>query len=135
MPKQYLNPPGLFPSRKYGFSQVVATTGGKTVYLSGQVGWDEHEHAIGPNDLKAQTEQALKNIDTAMRAAGGNLDDIVSMRIFIVESKLSEDFHITEALKQHFPEDRLPATTWIGVTALSHRDFLIEIEAIAVIEN
>ena len=68
MPKEYLNPKELFPSLQYGFSQIVTSTGGKTVYLSGQVGWDEQQQIVGPGDLRAQTWQTFRNIETAMKA-------------------------------------------------------------------
>lgn len=90
MLKEYLNPPELFPSLQYGFSQLVTVSGGKTVYLSGQVGWNEREEMAAGDDLGAQMRQALRNIDTAMRAAGGSLHDIVSMRLYIVEEKRRE---------------------------------------------
>lgn len=135
MPKEYINPPELFPSQRYGFSQGVTGVGGKTVYLSGQVAWDENQQLVGPGNLRAQTYKALENVRTALGAAGGELGDVVSMRIYIVEERLSEDHHISEALKSFFPAERLPAATWIGVRALSEPDFLIEIEAIAVLET
>lgn len=134
MPKDYLNPKTLFPSQQYGFSQIVVSSDGKTVHLSGQVAWDAQQQLVGPGDLSAQTWQALRNVETAMQAAGGTLADVVSMRIYIVESELDSSGHITEALKAFFPEDRAPATTWIGVRALANADFLIEIEATGVIE-
>jgi 2-iminobutanoate/2-iminopropanoate deaminase len=134
MPKQYLNPSELFPSQRYGFSQIVTSQGGKTVYLSGQVAWENEGNIVGPDDLHAQTVQALPNIEIALKSAGASITDIVSMRIYIVESKLAEDRHITEALKTFFPTDRLPASTWVGVPALSNKDFLVEIEAVAMIE-
>ena len=90
---------------------------------------------VGSNNLREQTWQAFRNIDTAMRAAGGNLADVVSMRIYIVEAKLAESSVIQEALKAFFPREIAPATTWIGVRALANPDFLIEIEAIGVIEG
>lgn len=104
------------------------------VHLSGQVAWDETQQIVGPDDLQAQTHQTLKNIETAMRAAGGTLADVVSMRIYIVDEKMSESHHIANALKTFFPKDRAPATTWIGVQSLANKDFLVEIEAMAVIE-
>lgn len=134
MPKEYINPSELFPSLQYGFSQIVASQGGRTIYLSGQVAWDEQQQIVGSNDLRTQTWQTFKNIETAMQAAGGTLADVVSLRIYIVEEKLEESHHISEALKAHFAEEQAPATTWIGVRALANKEFLIEIEAIAVIE-
>jgi enamine deaminase RidA (YjgF/YER057c/UK114 family) len=55
MPKEYINPPQLFPSLQYGFSQIVSAIGGKTVYISGQVAWDEQQMIVGPGDLRTQT--------------------------------------------------------------------------------
>lgn len=136
MPKEYINPKELFPSLQYGFSQIVTSDGnGKLIFLSGQVGWNEQQQIIGSDDLRAQTWQAFKNIETAMKAVGGTLTDIVSMRIYIVEDKLEESRHIKDALKEFFPSDRAPATTWIGVRALANKDFLIEIEAVGVLET
>ena len=134
MMKEYLNPPELFSSLQYGFSQIVTSSAGKLVFLSGQIGWDEQQQIVGPNDLQAQTWQTFKNIETAMKTAGGTLADVVSLRIYIVEEKLAESHHISQALQAFFPKERAPATTWIGVSALANQDFLIEIEAIGVIE-
>lgn len=135
MPKEYLNPPELFPSLQYGFSQLVTVSGGKTVYLSGQVGWNEREEMAAGDDLGAQMRQALRNIDTAMRAAGGSLHNIVSMRLYIVEEKRRETHVVADVLKEFFPPDRAPATTWIIVRGLANEEFLIEIEAVGVIEG
>lgn len=135
MPKEYLNPKELFPSLQYGFSQLVAASAGKIIYLSGQVGWNEREEMAAGDDLGAQMRQALRNIDTAMRAAGGTLHDVVSMRLYIVEDKRHETRVVADVLKEFFPADRAPATTWIIVRGLANEEFLIEIEAIGVIEN
>ena len=134
MSKEYLNPKELFPSLQYGFSQIVTSTGGKMVFLSGQVGWNERQEIVGADDLRDQTWQTFRNIETAMKAAGGVLTDVVSLRIYIVEDRLEESHHISEALKEFFPANYAPATTWIGVRALANKDFLIEIEAIGVLE-
>jgi len=102
MMKEYINPPSLFPSPQYGFSQIVASQGGKTVYLSGQVAWNEKQQIVGKGDLKAQIWQSFKNLETAMHEVGGNLSDVVSMRIYIVEEEMAEIAHLSVALKQFF---------------------------------
>ena len=135
MPKEYINPKELFSSLQYGFSQIVSSTGGKMVFLSGQVGWNESQQMADVDNLKIQTWQAFKNINIAMKAAGGTMADVVSMRIYIVERKLEESHYIQEALKAFFPTEQAPATTWIGVSALANKEFLVEIEAIGVIEG
>ncbi len=106
MSKTYLNPSALFPSQQYGFSQGVATVGKTTVYVSGQVGWNAAQQITDPADLGTQTRQALENLEIAVR----------------------------EALLGFFPAENLPTSTWIGVSALGSKDFLIEIEAVAVLE-
>jgi enamine deaminase RidA (YjgF/YER057c/UK114 family) len=133
--KETINPPELFPSLQYGFSQIVTATGGKTIHLSGQVAWNKAQNIVGPGDLRIQTWQALENVRTAMHAAGGRLQDVVSMRIYIVEQALADLAPVGEALRHFFTEDQAPATTWIGVRALANPDFLIEIEAIGVIDS
>jgi enamine deaminase RidA (YjgF/YER057c/UK114 family) len=134
MTKEYINPPELCPSLQYGFSQIVTSPAGKLVFLSGQVAWDAEQRIIGPDDLRAQTWQTLRNVETAVSAGGGQLTDVVSMRIYIREEKLAESAVISEALKSFFPTGQAPATTWIGVRSLANEAFLIEIEAIAVLE-
>lgn len=133
MQKETFNPQELFSSREYGFSQIIATQGGKTVYFSGQVAWDTNQEIVGPNDFRQQVWQALENVKIAVQAAGGTLADIVSMRIYIVADKLSESKAVSDGLHAFFPGDNPPTTTWIGVQALANAGFLIEIEPIAVI--
>ena len=135
MPKEYINPPQLFPSLQYGFSQVVTSTRGKTVYLSGQVAWDERQQIVGCGDLRAQVWQALRNVEVAMKASGGALSDVVSLRIYIVEEKRAESAAVREGLQAFFPAERAPASTWVMVDGLADADFLVEIEAVAVTEE
>jgi 2-iminobutanoate/2-iminopropanoate deaminase len=134
VPKTYLNPPNLFPSQQYGFSQIVASRGGTTVYLSGQVAWDADQQIGDPGDLGVQTRRALANVETAVQAAGGSRDDIVSLRIYIVGEHIHASRPVRDGLLAFFHPERQPASTWIGVPALANPEFLIEIEAVAVIE-
>lgn len=134
MPKSYLNPDTLFASQQYGFSQIVTSRGGTTVYISGQVGWDPKQDIGDAGDLHIQTMRALENIERAVVAASGSRHDVVSLRIYIVDNWIHNAGAVRESLLAFFDPKRLPTSTWIGVTALASRDFLIEIEAIAVIE-
>lgn len=134
MPKEYINPSSLFPSVKYGFSQIVTTSGGRTVYLSGQTAFNAEEKIVGIT-RKEQMEQCLKNITIALSEVNGSLSDVVSLRIYMVKYNPDiEGNEISQVLKEFFPGSNPPATTWIGIAALAHKDCLIEIEAIAVIE-
>jgi enamine deaminase RidA (YjgF/YER057c/UK114 family) len=134
MPKEYINPGSLFPSVKFGFSQVVTTQGGRTVYLSGQTPFNAEEKVVGTN-RREQMQQCLRNIRTALEAVGGLIDDVVALRIYLVNYNPDTEANtIAEVLKEFFPSDRLPTTTWIGISTLAVKDFLIEIEATAVLE-
>lgn len=135
MKKEHHNPSHLFPSLQYGFSQIVCVTGGKTVYLSGQVAWDEKQQIVGAGNLKLQTRQALRNIQIALEDIGGSIIDVVSLRIYFLEKVADESHHIGDSLKEFFPPSHAPSTTWVGVPILANPDFLIEIEAIAVVSN
>lgn len=134
MSKISLNPDSLFPSRQYGFSQIVVAQGSRTVYFSGQVAWDENQNIIGANDLRAQVWQSLKNVETAVTAAGGTMADVAALRIYIVQEWMNKTAPVSEGLKAFFPGDHPPATTWIGVQSLARPEFLIEIEGTAVLE-
>ena len=135
MPKKHLNPDALFDGRPFGFSQVVAATGGQTVYIAGQVAWDSERNLVGPGDLRAQVWQSLRNLQTAVQAAGGGLSDVVALRIYIKQSELEDTRAISDGLKEFFPSESAPTSTWIGVPALADPNFLVEIEAVAVLEE
>jgi len=132
--KRHLNPDRLFNSLQYGFSQVVAAQGRTTVYISGQVAWDEKGAIVGRGDLAVQTRKALENVATAVAAAGGTLADVVSMRIYVVAGYMRDSRAIREALLDFFPTNP-PATTWVAVPALANEEFLVEIEPIAVLDD
>ncbi|MBX7223751.1 MAG: RidA family protein [Blastocatellia bacterium] len=134
MPKTHLNPPELFPSLRSGFSQIVVASGSKTVYLSGQVAWDANRNLVGGSDLGAQAKQAFHNVKTAVEAAGGTVDDVVSLRIYIVNHRAEALEAVGKALRECFPGNNPPASTWLGIMALALPEFLIEVEAIAVLE-
>ena len=62
MAKQHIQPEGLFPSKNFGFTQVVTSPPGTQVFISGQVAWNENFELVGGSDLAAQAEQALANL-------------------------------------------------------------------------
>ena len=132
MPKEHVNPTSLFPSVEHGFSQVVIASGAKTVFISGQTAWDANKQIVG-RSLGEQARQALRNVKTAIEAAGGNLRDIVALRIYIVQHAAQDIGVVGGALRDVFSTNP-PTSTWIGVSSLAVPDFLIEIEATAVLE-
>jgi 2-iminobutanoate/2-iminopropanoate deaminase len=134
MPKEYINPPSLFRSQDNGFSQGVAASGTRTVYVSGQTAWDANRHLVGATDLADQARQAFRNVQTVVEASGGTLDDVVTLRIYVVDYRPEKAEAVANAFREYFSGPAQPATTWIGVASLADAGFLIEIEAIAVLE-
>ena len=134
MPKQYVNPDGVFPSLPHGFSQVVIASGKKMVFVSGQTAWDARKNIVGGDSVLEQARQALRNLKTAIEAAGGTLKDIVALRIYVVDYQAESGTAVGTVLGEFFSQENPPASTWIGVSALAVPDFLIEVEATAVLD-
>lgn len=132
MSKQYINPPELFNSVQHGFSQIVVTNPGRLVFISGQVAWDNEKQMV-EKDFAAQTRKALENVRLAMKKAGGTLNDIVLLRLYFVNYDRAKGAVMETALREFFGTETPPASTWISVNGLANEDFLIEIEAQAVI--
>ena len=131
MQKTTFNPPNVFNSLQYGFSQAVEVRGGRRLLLSGQVGVDEHESCVGPG-LREQTEQTFDNIERVLAHAGGELGDVVMLRIYIAEAARDQQEQISQVLLQRFP-NAPPASSWIIVSGLSLPEWLIEVEAEALL--
>jgi|SRR5215472_8478918 len=134
MPKEYLNPTSLFPSLPHGFSQIVVASGRKMVFISGQTAWDARKNIVGGDNLLEQARQALRNLDAAIEASGGSLKDVVALRIYVVNHQAESANAMGSALTEFFSPQNPPASTWIGVSALAVPEFLIEIEATAVLD-
>jgi 2-iminobutanoate/2-iminopropanoate deaminase len=134
MPKEHINPNSLFPSLPHGFSQVVVATGRKIVFISGQTAWDREKNIVGGDSVLEQARQAFRNLERAMESVGGTLKDVVALRIYIVDYQAECGTAVGTALREVFSSERPPATTWIGVSALADPEFLIEIEATAVLD-
>jgi enamine deaminase RidA (YjgF/YER057c/UK114 family) len=133
MKKKCINPKELYNSTQYGFSQIVISQPGKIVFISGQVAWDKNLNIVGVNDLKIQTQKAIDNLKLAIESAGGSLENIVMLRIYKVDYKREDGAIISEILRNTFGISTPPASTWISVKGLANEEFLIEIEAQAVI--
>src|SRR5580704_17631237 len=133
MSKEYINPNNLFPSLPHGFSQAVVASGRKMVFISGQTAWDAQNNIVGGDNLLDQVRQALRNVKAAIEAAGGSLKDVVALRFYIVNYRPENAAAVGSALKEFFPQNP-PASTWIGVSTLAVPEFLIEIEATAVLD-
>jgi enamine deaminase RidA (YjgF/YER057c/UK114 family) len=135
MIKQHLNPDDL-PNWSESFSQVVVVRTGatRTIYVSGQVSVDAGNKVVGQGDLGRQTHVALANLSKALAAAGATPADVVRLGIYVKDYERDQARIISAALRNTFAADRMPASTWLGVSSLALDELLIEIEATAVID-
>lgn len=131
MQRVNLDPDDVFDSRQYGFSQAVVTSGGRRVVLSGQVAADVEERTIG-DDLAAQLPVVFDNIERVLAAAGAAAADVVMLRIYLVDAVREQQQAVTDELLRRFPHDP-PATSWVLVSGLSEPEWLVEVEAEAVV--
>ena len=134
MTKERINPSSVFQKVDLGFSQAVAASGRKALYVSGQTAWDVNKQLVGGSDLRAQARQAFLNLRHIVEASGGTLGDVVSLRIYVVAYEAPKAAAVRGAFREFFSGDATPASTWVGIAALADPGFLIEIEAIAVID-
>jgi len=127
-----INPKELPPSR--GYTQVVTAAGGRTIYISGQVAMNAKGEIVGKGDLRAQTTQIFDNLKAALAAAGAAPKDVVKMSMFVVNFKGADDIAVIREIRGAFFKDvEPPASTFLGVSALANPDWMLEIEAIAVV--
>ena len=128
---EYPNVEGLLKNPAY--SHVAVASGARTIYIAGQVSMDSQGNLVGAGDLGAQTEQVMRNLGTALAAAGASFADVVKITTYVVDYKPEMRAVIGKARTPFFAGREPPASTLVGVSALALPGWLIEIEAIAVI--
>ena len=128
---QYINPDTL--NKNPAFTNLVVVSGPvKTVYVGGQDAVDATGTIIGKGDLKAQTEQILKNIQAALTAGGAQLEHVIKWNLYVVQGQsLREGFEAFQRIWRNRPNP--PAISVMFIAGLAHPDFLAEIDAIAVV--
>ena len=128
---QYINPDEL--SKNPAFTNVIVVNGSvKTVYVGGQNALDAAGIIIGRGDFKAQTEQVLRNIQAALSAAGARLEHVIKWNLYVVQGQpLQAGFEVFQEFWGRRPNP--PAITMAFVAGLANPDFLVEMDAIAVI--
>ncbi|MBF6570103.1 MAG: RidA family protein [Candidatus Binataceae bacterium] len=132
MDKKFINPPTL--STPSGYTHAVTIEGGgKLIYISGQVSYDKHGTLVGKGDFHAQARQVHENLVAALAAAGAKPADVVKINSYVVNYKPEHRALLREIRGAIFDKEHPPASTLVGVQALALEDFMLEVEAIAVI--
>lgn len=126
---RHLNPKGL--STPTGYTHVVAPQRGRPVFIAGQVAADASGTVVGKGDFKAQTKQVYENLKTAVEAAGATMADVAKINVYVTD--ISQIAAMREIRQQYFTSNP-PASTLVQVVALARPEFLIEVEAIVIVE-
>jgi len=128
--REYLNPDPR--QRERAYSPAVKVTGGTTIYMAGQTGYQDERGETHPGDFDAQVRVAFERMRKTLETAGGKLEDIVTMTVFITDMVNGTRF--TQLRKEFFPENRYPASALIGVKELARPEMMLEIQATAVVD-
>ncbi|HLO15379.1 MAG TPA: RidA family protein [Anaerolineales bacterium] len=128
---QHINPEGL--SKNPAFTNVIVVTGqAKTIYIGGQDAVDASGTIVGKGDLKQQAEQVLNNLQTALKAGGAELEHIIKWNVYVVQGQdIRPAVGVFQSTWGRRPNP--PAITMTFVAGLANPDFLVEMDAIAVV--
>lgn len=131
MPLETINPADLPVPASY--TQVIAATGTRLVFVAGQVAEDAEGNLVGHGDLAGQARRAFANVGRALAAAGAGPEQVTKITIYVVGHRPEYLRDISQARIAVFG-DHKPADTLVGVETLAERGYLIEVEAIAVVD-
>src|SRR5262249_52023980 len=132
MGKDIFNPTNMM--KPVGYSHVAKVTGGALVYIAGQVPVDASGNMVGEGNLEAQADQVFKNLKTAVEAAGGTMEDIIKMNVYLVAEVGQDALPKFRAARDRYVNvSNPPASTLAVITRLARPGWLIEIEAVAAI--
>jgi 2-iminobutanoate/2-iminopropanoate deaminase len=112
------------------FSPAVETRGGRMIWVAGHGGLHEADKPLD-GDFDGQTRQAFRNIGNTLARAGGKLTDIVTMTVFIADSRYGDRF--IEIRKEIFPSGQYPASALITAAGFARPAMLVEIQCVAVL--
>ena len=125
------DPPNLKNVRKTIYHHYIRVDNPTSlIFLSGQLSRDADGNLVGPGDMAEQARQAIRNMEIVLRAAGGTLDDIVSIVVYTTDIRQFTDI---VAARMEFFKDKLPTSTIVEVNHLADPGLLIEFQAIAAL--
>ncbi|WP_030916297.1 RidA family protein [Streptosporangium amethystogenes] len=132
MPKQEIRSPELAVPNGHFAQATVAKAEGRLVFISGMTARNKEGGVTGVGDVTAQTHQVCQNLKAAVEAAGGTLEDIARVDVYV---RNMEDFKAIHAVRSQYFTGVAPASTLVEVSKFVNKDYLIEINAIAVVEG
>ena len=122
-----------YPEQDLDNDLCQAVVAGNTIYLRGQIGQNlDTSESVGIGDVEAQAEQAMANIDQLLREAGSGLADIVKIVVYLVDARYREPVY---RVMGRWLKGVHPVSTGVVVSALARPEWLVEIDATAVISG
>ena len=119
--------------KSVGYSQVATVTGGTVVFIAGQVALDRSGNVVGKEDFRSQVQQVFENLKAAVEAAGGTFHDVIKLNTYFQDlSHLSE---FREVRDKYINIKNPPTSTAVQMSKLFRPEFLVEVEAVAVVKN
>jgi len=112
-----------------GYSQAVVTSGGRTIWLAGQVAIEDAAGRSLAGDFDGQVREVFARLGRTLEEAGARLSDMVTMTVFITDARLGDRF--TQLRREIFGDD-FPASALITVAGLARPEMLVEVQGIAV---
>jgi enamine deaminase RidA (YjgF/YER057c/UK114 family) len=132
MSTQFINPPAL--STPTGYSHTALVPAGRQLHVSGQVALDASGAIVGKGDIAAQAEQVYANLAIALAAVGVDFRAVFKLVTYVVDLSPENAAVIRAVRMRYLGDGPYPASTMVGTPALVHPDFLIEVEALALID-
>ena len=126
---RFRNPPSM--PQPVGYSQIAEVSGGRTIYISGQIAVDPAGQVVGPGDLHAQTVQIFENIAAALAAVGASFQHVVKLNFYLLD--ITQIAVVRGVRDRYIDIQRPPTSTAVEIRRLVRDDLLIEIDAIAVV--
>jgi len=123
--------PAAVPRPVAEYAQGVEVSGGRTLYVAGQVALDAEGRLVGEGDIRAQARQVFRNIRAIVEEAGGEMTDIVKLTTFLTSM---DDYAGFVEVRSEFLPAPWPAATLVAVSALVRPEWLVEVEAIVVLD-
>jgi 2-iminobutanoate/2-iminopropanoate deaminase len=130
--KKQLHTDGLSTPSGHFSQGMIAPTRGRMVFISGMTARDTDGRVVGPGDIDKQTRQVCENLKQAMGAAGGTLNDIVRVDVFV---RNIEHFDAIHRVRREYFSAPAPASTMLEVAKMVSPEMLIEINAIAMVDD
>jgi reactive intermediate/imine deaminase len=125
---RYLNPATL--SAPTGYSHIAEVSGGRTIYIAGQVAFDNSGKVVGKGDFSAQATQVFENLKLALAEVGATFENVVKVNTYVTDMSHMQTLR---QIRARYYGKNAPASTLVEIGRLASPDLMIEIEAIAVV--